>query len=193
MKTKLFFVGIVMCAITYSGYSQFAFGVSPGLHLNSAYFGYKVSDRLVPYVGLQVLSANVTAEFRDPGATETNELSASLIAPTIGARYFISPQNPVRAYFALSLSKPFVSGKLEYDGEPDEEFEDTIENISLFGFEAGFGAEYFFSENFSLGGEFGLRSLSLKYEEVDVEFEEEVTIKASLTPTYTKFGLNFYF
>jgi opacity protein-like surface antigen len=193
MKTKLFLFGIAMFAITYSGYSQFAFGVSPGLNLNSAYFGYKVSDRLVPYVGLQVLSTNVNVEFRDPGSTETNELSASLIAPTIGARYFISQQNPVRAYFALSISKPFVSGKLEYDGEPDEDFEEAIENISLFGFEIGFGAEYFFSENFSLGGEFGLRSLSAKYEEFDVDFEEEYTVKARLTPTYTKFGLNFYF
>lgn len=193
MKTKLFLLGIVLCAISYSGYGQFAFGVSPGLHLNSAYFGYKVSDRLVPYVGLQVLSTNVNVEFSDDVSTETNELSASLIAPTIGARYFISAQNPVRAYLALSLSKPFVSGKLEYDGEPDEEFEEVVENVSLFGFEVGFGAEYFFTENFSLGGEFGVRSLSAKYEEVDVEFDEEYSIKARLTPTYTKFGLNFYF
>ena len=35
----------------------------------------------------------------------------------------------------------------------------------MWGGEFGFGIEYFFDENFSLGGEFGLRYIHLMYEE----------------------------
>lgn len=39
--------------------SQIAFGVSPGLGLNSAYLGYKINDKLVPYFGLQFLGMSM--------------------------------------------------------------------------------------------------------------------------------------
>ena len=35
----------------------------------------------------------------------------------------------------------------------------------MWGGELGFGMEYFFDENFSLGGEFGLRYLHLRYKD----------------------------
>lgn len=84
-----------------------------------------------------------------------------------------------------------MSGKLEYDGEEEEEISDAIKNINVFGAEAGFGVEYFFDDNFSIGGEYGIRFFSGKYETVD-EFDN-FTLKMNINPTYTKLALNFYF
>lgn len=90
----------------------------------------------------------------------------------------------------LNLSKPFVSGKLEYDGEPDEEFEDAIDNLSLLGVGFGFGVEYFFDENFSVGGEYGFQFLSANY---DVSEFDDFEFTGSFNPTYTKLTVNYYF
>lgn len=84
-----------------------------------------------------------------------------------------------------------------------EEINDVLKEVKLFGGELGFGVEYFFDDNFSIGGEFGLRYISGKYTnsfEQDVyngsemqpeDFED--TFRLSLMPTYSRISLNFYF
>ena len=56
MKTKLLLLFAVIF-MTNVSFGQFSFGVSPGINLNSAYFGYKINNKIVPYVGLQYLNA----------------------------------------------------------------------------------------------------------------------------------------
>lgn len=215
MKKGLIITLILLITSFSFSYGQFSFGVSPGIGLNSAYFGYKVDNKFVPYIGFQYLNANL--KYEESGQrtdwdlnqiisySDKNEFSGSLYIPNIGIKYFVKQQNKIQAYLSLNLSKPILSGKLKYDGEEDENFKDVIKNISMWGGEFGFGIEYFFDENFSLGGEFGLRYIHLKYEEsndseiynpeagVYQTVKIEDSFKFNTNPTFSKISLNFYF
>ncbi|MFO7370635.1 MAG: hypothetical protein R6X09_10230 [Bacteroidales bacterium] len=196
------------------GYSQFAFGVAPGLSTNSAYFGFK-AGKVVPYIGFQY--AGLAIKLEESGeAWDDDEydiipysndikIKGNLYVPNLGVKVFAVEQNKLKAYFNLSVAKPFLSAKYEEDGEEFEELSDLVKEIKLIGGEFGFGVEYFFDNNFSIGGEFGLRYLHAKYtnsyEDEEYNYDtgtyEDVTIentlKASMSPTYSKISLNFYF
>lgn len=196
------------------GYSQFAFGVAPGLSTNSAYFGFK-AGKVVPYIGFQYAGASINLE--ESGEEWDNsendiipysydvKIKGNLYVPTLGIKVFAIEKNQLKAYFNLSVAKPFLSAKYEVDGEESEEVSDLAKEIKLIGGEFGFGVEYFFDDNFSIGGEFGLKYLHAKYtdsyedEEYDYNtgtYEDvtiENTIKVGMNPTYSKISLNFYF
>jgi hypothetical protein len=196
------------------GYSQFSFGVAPGLSTNSAYFGFK-AGKVVPYIGFQFANLKInteeTGEDWDAGAGDIvpysteMKISGNLYVPNLGVKFFAVEKNNLKAYFNLSLAKPMLRAKVEDDGVEIEEVGDMLKEVKLFGGEFGFGVEYFFDDNFSVGGEFGLRYMHGKYtnsheEDVynyDTSSYETVTIentlKASIMPTYTKISLNFYF
>jgi hypothetical protein len=214
MRKGLFItLTMLLAGFTFS-YGQFSFGVSPGIGLNSAYFGYKVDNKFVPYIGFQYLNASF--KYEESGQrydsdlsqvisySDINKFSGSLYIPNLGLKYFVKQQNKLQVYITLNLSKPLLSGRLEYDGEVDEDFKEEIKNISIWGGEFGFGMEYFFDENFSLGGEFGLRYIHLKYKELrereiynpevgyqTVEIEDN--FKFNTSPTFTKISFNYYF
>ncbi|KMQ51946.1 hypothetical protein CHISP_1201 [Chitinispirillum alkaliphilum] len=87
-------------------------------------------------------------------------------------------------------------------GERDRDFEKEMRsNFTFFGTRLGFGTEYFFSNNFSIGGEFGYNSIYHKIENKDVDYdrwndiyEEYVfTLKTKLGITRSALTLNFYF
>jgi hypothetical protein len=83
----------------------------------------------------------------------------------------------------------------------------------VWGLKAAFGSEYFFSENFSFGGEFGLRMLLVDtnmpqdspyfvynydpgtgtYVFVQGTQRRETNIKFNFSLTYATFTLNYYF
>ena len=185
MKTKLYLLVFTFFALQ-SASAQAVFGVTPGIGLHNAYLGIKFNN-LVPFVSLQYLNADY--EYAEEDYTE--DFSGSLLIPTLGAKWFIGGQNSIKSYLQLAVSKPIVSGKLEYDGEEDPDFGDAINNLSLFGAELGFGVEYFFDDHFSIGGEYGLRMVTGKFE-VDDEFDA-YTVKAAIRPTYSKVSFNYYF
>ncbi|MBN1143597.1 MAG: hypothetical protein JXA72_04215 [Bacteroidales bacterium] len=201
------------------GYSQFAFGVAPGLSTNTAYFGFK-AGKVVPYIGFQY--ANVKFKMVQSGVEWTgteqedyeNEIkvSGNMYVPNLGVKFFAIEHNKLKAYFNLSIAKPIIRAKVTEDGDDVEDFyhngeygniNEILKDVKLLGGEFGFGVEYFFDDNFSLGGEFGLRyfggSYSDKWEE-DVyngsDYDEEdfeSKIRIGLMPTYSKITLNFYF
>lgn len=200
--------------------AQFTFSVSPGLGLNTAHFGYRVNSKIVPYVGLQHLNINIKMEqSRDKYDYDLHKVyndvdkynfKTNLYIPNIGVKYFAIQQNKLQAYISANISKPILTGKIEIgddnlSNEIENDFKNTIKNISFLGGELGFGVEYFFDDNFSLGGEFGIRHLNMKLKgERDGEFynpdtnsyqqtkiEEEYKINTS--PTFSKISLNFYF
>ena len=111
-----------------------------------------------------------------------------------------------------NFSKPFFSAKINYDfenetneNEFEDEMKDAIKGLSLWYGEFGFGAEYFFDDNFSIGGEFGIRHFNFNYEYIDeyefvdyntgqtIILEDTYDFKLRINPTYAKFSLNFYF
>ena len=202
-KGLIITVILLMSSVSFS-YGQYVFGVSPGIGLNTAYVGYNVDNRFVPFFGLQYLNARFKYE---ESGFESDEMtvSGSLLIPNIGLKYYVKQQNSLQAYLSLTLSKPILSGKMEYDGVEDKDFNDEIKKISMWGSEIGFGVEYFFDENFSLGGEFGLRYIHLKYDDSfrDEQYNPETddyevvnvenVYKLNISTTFSKISLNFYF
>lgn len=217
MKTKILLL-FVVAFFASPVFGQFYFNVSPGLNLNTASFGYKAGN-FVPYAGLQMMNLKFNLNENDfdydtPGTLYEIErevtMKGGIYMPTLGAKYFVIQNNKLKAFVGLALTKPILKAKLELteDGQTiDEEFTDefkkTVDNIKIFGGEVGFGVEYFFDQNFSVGGEFGLRymNVNFKQEREDEEYNgvdyENVIRKTDVTlniiPTYTKVSLNFYF
>ncbi len=202
---KLVLLLVVCLLFGLKGYSQFYFGVAPGLSTNTANFGFK-AGKVVPYVGFQYANVSFTNEYfeHDWNGTDYDDydsemkISGNLLIPEIGVKFFAIEKNNLKAYLNLNLTKPMIRGKLESNGTENEEFSDLLKEIKLFGGEFGFGCEYFFDDNFSIGGEFGIRYLRGKFNNKD-EYDdghdsyEENDIKVGLAPTYSKISLNFYF
>lgn len=159
---------------------------------------------------------------------ETDKLSASafLVVPHFGLKMFMGTKDVKPYLFGnVFLSIPSVSAESkskdelwEYENDQlmyhyvdseseamDKETEELVEDIlSFWGITFGAGAEYFFSENFSIGGEFGIRLIFDKieygdkdsgeygqYESYSQEWNTEVN--ASFRMSYAVFSLNYYF
>lgn len=165
------------------------FGVRPGQLMQRAYFGADMG-RIVPMVGLDFLSISVEAEDAD--------ISAALYIPHVGARfYFGAPR-------AAGNVVPYIEGSLMYsfasaDLGGASEFESMVEDIlGFWGIGVLFGAEYFFSDRFSVAGEYGLHylmdSAEISLEGGDIiEDPIETEIKAGIKTSYTGVALSFHF
>lgn len=215
MKNGLIIVALVLLFGMSNTFAQFSFSVSPGIGFSNAKFGYKINDKIVPYVGFQYLKAKYTWEEageridwqrnRIVEYEETTEFKGSLFMPNIGVKMFLSQNEKIKSFANLNFSKPFLNGEVEYDGDIDDDFEENVNNLKLWGAEASFGAEYYFDEHFSLGGEFGLRYFHLKYKEETErqtynpytgdpeELDVETDVNFALNPTFSRISLNFYF
>jgi len=208
-------LALLMVGATLTSKAQVAFSVSPGLGLNSAYVGYSVNPKFIPFVSFQYLSFATDYSSSHTGwdyynnvpkvNTYVSELNARVLLPGLGVKYFLATQNKVKTYATASITMPIVMVKFKEDGVLNPDVEQTVKSISSLGSELGFGAEYYFDNNFSIGGEFGFRMLSGSLEEnyddeyynpIKDEFvasQSKYTSKGNINPTYTKFTLNFYF
>ncbi len=211
MKKAILFLTIFV-ALSNLSYSQFTFSASPGLIFSGANFGYEIDD-LVPYIGLQYASLSLSGKSTrqewdyDTGAITTvnhsDEIGGSVFMPFIGAKYFVFKKSNLKAYLNGAFFLPIISGTDKHNGIDNEGFKKSIDGTSLWGIEFGFGTEFFFDENFSIGGEFGLRlgNIGTEYTESDIIYTPtgEVNGKRTedysynLTSTYTKIYLNYYF
>jgi len=200
-----------------TGYGQFAFSVSPGLQINGATFGYKL-NKFVPFVGLQVFNANMNVTetwktfdydwYQIVDETESYHVSATAFLPTIGVKYFFLEKNKLKAYGTASFTDVLLSAKVEYtEGGNTEvdDLKDDMEKLFVFSANIGFGTEYFFDDNFSVGGEFGFRIMHAGFEyqyddqvydantDEYIDYKATFNAKQSLNPTYAKISMNFYF
>jgi len=210
----LIFITLIFVNVTTSK-AQFVFSVSPGIQLNAAAFGYSFG-KMVPYGGLQVLNETTTEvtlgkEFDSNGNIVdidwSYKVSGTLYVPTIGAKYFIKETGNLKMYgnilFAYFI--PSVNIKDSEDPQAEQDFKDQYQKTHLFGAQLGFGTEYFFDENFSLGGEFGFRDINGSHQETDdyyssnpgtgmsVNFPRTYKYKLNLSSTYLRISFNFYF
>jgi hypothetical protein len=185
-------VAIVMPALCFAG--PMVFSVRPSATVQSANFGFE-RGKLTPYVGLDFLAMGVDVKYteRDEwsgGSWEEDTVdmsgSAILVIPTFGVRYALAGEE-LKPYLFGSLLKSFAfvsaEGKEvhrwggpggsgqdidEYDlGDEEEELVEEI--LGVWGLDFGFGAEYPFSEHFSVAGQYGLRIIFLggDYEDSD--------------------------
>ena len=203
------------------------FGVKPGMEVQSSQIGLSIGG-IIPYIGFDVMSVSAEAdiEYRDYYDRELAsesiieaEGSAGLIIPHLGAKY-IFPGEETRPYVFADVFKSFVmlSAKAKsvqrdyyYDEEDVEEWDldgeesqlrDTAkEMLSLGGMTIGGGVEYFFSEKFSVGGEYGMRWISssadFNHENEDEydDWKEEWkgNLAGSFRLSYSTAALNYYF
>jgi len=133
------------------------FGIKPGLTaVQSSYFGMDV-QQFQPYIGLDF--ARLSFSFDEGGQDPSSESgSAFVLVPHLGSRYYFSAEKGsgevvpyVQGDFLFSIAS--VGGK-GFDAESKELAEDAL---GFIGISAAFGAEYYFSERFSIGGEYGFR------------------------------------
>jgi len=214
MKNKIIFTSLVLLIFTGTSFSQFTFSVSQGIGLSNAQLGYKVNERVVPYIGFMYMRLGTNYESmrkswdydKDKVVEESfdDKISVNVMVPTLGLKYFFYPEKEIKAYTSFNVSKPLIRGKASYD-DLEEDINEELKKLKLWGFELGFGAEYFFNVNFSIGGEFGLRywtgKLENNYESSYynpntgnyVSYDRENKNSLSLIPTYTKASMNFYF
>ena len=213
IKTAIFAFGL-FCGSSVKG--QMMFSVAPGIQMNGVSVGYQ-TKKFVPFLGLQLLNASFDASESGKrydsnlqyvvAYNDKLKITGSVIMPTLGVKYFIKETNKLKTYGLFSLTKVFIKAKIDNPDNPsaNDDLQDAIKKTKIMGGQLGFGTEYFFDNNFSLGGEFGFRFLNVKNSD---EFQRDVynpntgqttseTIKMdnkfSIRPTYIKVSLNFYF
>ena len=167
------------------------FGVRPGSLVQSAYFGFG-SGSMVGLVGLDFLKASVTVEDSD--------ISASAYVPNFGLRFYLNPglvSGAVVPYLQGTFMKSFASIDI---GDSESELTDAIGDLlSFYGFSIAFGAEYFFSDRFSVGGEYGLRyimtstEMDVAIDILDEPIEVDSDLDVSYGASYAAVCLNFHF
>lgn len=115
MKTKLSLLLFAAIFFSIKTYSQFSFGVSPGFGLNTAYFGYKMNNKVVPYIGFQYLNANY--KFVENGErfdhnlnkivsySDKTKFSGSLFIPNIWSKIFHKAKRKNSGLFIVVLNQ----------------------------------------------------------------------------------------
>ena len=203
---------ILLLAIGTTAHSQFLFSVRPQLlGLDGAAFGYKLPSDLAIFGGVDYmhLGATITVSSSAFSSGSTVEASLSLYNLFAGAKYFVAKSGSAKGYILGEISKPFVKLSATGNGTEDPTIKQLSDNLSIWGIKAGFGGEYFFADEFSLGGEFGLRYFftSTKTEQTQTYYvpiqnppyyttsTSTVTtdLKLNIGLTYTMLTLNYYF
>jgi hypothetical protein len=115
--------------------------------------GFDVTPQIIIFGSLDINLASWTYE-NDETDMES-KFSTSSFTPNLGAKFYFRErqENSVCPYISAGLFKTFTSVDL---GEGAADLEEYVKKVnSPFGLVPAFGAEYFFSENFGLGGEMG--------------------------------------
>ena len=189
----------VILLMAFSGAeAEMIFGVKPSTMVQSSYFGFLAGTSMIIEFGLDFANAGVKLE----GATEGDfgfdpieidaEVSASMMMPHAGVKLYLKPRTAgtTSPYFLADLFKAFTSID---PGDVDDATEDLItsveELLSPFGLNLGFGAEYHFSDRFSIGGEYGLRYMMSSTELDDIDMKVDL----NLGMTYAAITANFAF
>lgn len=163
---RLVFVAVMVVLCNCALKAQVNFTVSPGIISGGTSVGYKFGD-FVPYFGFQYLGGSTSYEktgFRYENKqitaySDKYEMSANLYMPQLGAKYFIKDLKDIKLYLNASVSYIILSVSSKDNGVDDQDVQNAIGDNSIIGTEFGIGTEYFFSKNFSIGGEFDLRLL----------------------------------
>ncbi len=186
MKKLAIIIGIMTMSFLLN--AQMSMSIQTGMKYQKTTFGYKIGN-IQPYLGFGVLSAGSSMEDIDyEGEKYLSKASIRVIMPNLGIKWELLSKDILKAGVNLGVYKPFVSGKAEFDGKEDEQFREEIKKIKLFGGEIGFYTEYFFSQHFSIGGEFGVRMAKSNYDQ-----EKDIKFSVNLGLTYSTFSANFYF
>jgi len=171
-------------------------------HSMGSYFGADVGQNLVLLGGLDYGRLGLSLEY--PAipdleiAGSKDEFSVSYIQPHVGAKLYFKPreEGKVSPYILGEVLKSFGSvdlGSLDSAsvlGFSGKDIKKAVKDLlSPFGIVGGFGSEYYFSENFGIGGEVGLQ---LIFTSTEIS-EESAKTKISLSRYFIYGGFTFNF
>jgi hypothetical protein len=162
-----------------------------------SYFGASIGRNAVILGGLDYGRLGLTLELSGGLLTTKQEMSFSYIMPHGGLKLYLRPkeEGKVSPYILGEVVKSFATvdlGELSLDtlGIEGGGLEKPIKDLlSPFGIVGGFGAEYYFSDSFGLGGEVGLRLLFSSTESGEEGSKTKLSINRYFI--YSGFTLNF--
>ena len=145
----------------------------------------------MPNITLGYFSLSYKSSWSDDYGSDDYDFSIHLFIPKVGVRVLGARNGDLRSYTLAEVFYvlPVVNGS-EFSESDKKEFRDALD---LIGLTFGFGAEYFFSDQFSVGSEAALNMIyhSTEYTgEYDNYSSESRTILSALM---TNFTLNYYF
>lgn len=149
---------LLVCSVgTVSAESKAVFGVKPGILIQSSYFGIQ-GKRWQPFAGMDLVAFAISEDQYDA--------SASVWIPHLGAKLFF--QDPWQA----GKVAPYIQGdyffsiaNVSVDSYDSDEEDLVTEVLEFWGVGLAFGMEYYFSDQFAVGGEYGIRFLQDKVDE----------------------------
>ena len=207
MKKVLFSAvvfALIFVVMNVGAQADMVMGVKPSTMVQSSYFGFLVGTNMVLEFGLDLARVKVENTNTGPGFSRTEETSTNIYMPHGGIKVFFRPRGAgqVTPYGLVDVFKSFASVDMQDNAAwidqaaLDAQEELTKEFLSAFGFNLAFGAEYYFSDSFSMGGEYGLRYVMSKGEAeytdaFDDTWKQEVSTNLGLT--YAAICLNFLF
>jgi hypothetical protein len=175
------------------------FSVSPGQLLETAQFGFGFGS-LQPYIGLDVVRGSVKIEGTSSGDDIEESGSAMIVAPHIGTRWYLGTQS-VRPYFVGDFVKSFGFFDMKYEingtdelGDSMDEVKDAVKSaLGFWGLGAGFGCEYSFADNFSVGGEYRFTWLHTSTGDIDMGSDDTMKATVNIEMTGSRVWLNYKF
>jgi hypothetical protein len=202
MRTRTIVVTVAMIlllmAMASGAGAEMMFGVKPSTLVQSSYFGFVAGTSMVIEFGLDYARVGVKVEGQTEGdlgfdPMDLNvEVSGSMMMPHGGVKLYLKPRTAgaTSPYFLADLFKAFTSID---PGDVDDATDDLIASVedmlSPFGLNLGFGTEYYFSDRFSIGGEYGFRYLMSSTEFSDIDMK----VSTNLGMTYAAITANFAF
>jgi hypothetical protein len=137
---------------------------TPGINVHFG-VGFGRGDQIVPYLGLSLHRASYNFNYDpddiDDNLIENDSGNALQFGLEIGAKFFFIERAKGKAppFLNIAFFKYFGSASdddySDIFGDEDIEF-NVYDNqlLSPLGFKLSFGAEYYFNDNFAIGGEF---------------------------------------
>jgi hypothetical protein len=204
VKHKLVCAVIAIALLVPALASAMVFSVSPGQLLQGAQLGMSYG-KFQPYIGLDLMGASGKVKLSDNTSSASAELTAgaTLYIPNVGTRYYFSSKE-LKPYVYLGFLKSIATVNLKATSSTTtmellgKDTKDQLTSLlGFWGINAGFGAEYPFSEHFAVGGEYGFRYLHAhaKGDGLDGYFGSDLTdeITASLKNSMVRVLLNYKF
>jgi hypothetical protein len=149
-----------MYYVYFDGYRSGYISTLPSNQILGCYLGFDVVEPLVIFAGLDYTRKYYQEERENPTWKYTQEETFTQLTPNLGIKLYLKRRGSreVCPYFLLGFFKTYASVDRGAKSAWEKATEELVEELnSPWGFFPAFGAEYFFSNNFSLGGEGGLR------------------------------------
>ena len=200
-------------------FAQKSMGVRVGGPVQSYYIGIGQSGSIL--VGVDYWGGSIKLDsdyhyeedYYGDQYTDDDEITVDgnlrLIMPRIGFKYYQAPKQDIKSYLLVEgfMVIPLVNFETTESGETyeleDDEKDMVKDALDFMGLTVGVGSEYYFSQQFSIGAEFGLNLVLWNYSDKyydtggdgDYSWEESYKYEASaeLSGGFARMTVNFHF